>query len=508
MEAIYLCLPFFLALYLFTRHWLQKLKNLPPSPFLTFPIIGHLYLLKKPLHRTLADLSARYGPIVFLRLGSRQTLLVSSPSAAEECLSKNDVVFANRPQLLAGKYIGYNYTSMAWANYGDHWRNLRRISALEILSTSRIQMLSGIRSDEVRSLLLRLLENGTETVDMKTTFFEVTMNVMMRMIAGKRYYGGNVVEVEETAKFQEIIEDTFRLGDTTNIGDYLPVLRWLGVKGKEKGLRELQRKRDRFMQGLIEEHRTRMAKESYSSSSCRAGEKKKTMIEVLLSLQEKEAEYYTDEIIRGLMLALLGAGIDTTSATLEWAMSLLLNNPEVLKKAQMEMDNQLGPNHLIEESDLSQLPYLHCIIRETQRMYPAGPIVPHESSKECMVGGYHIPRGTMLLVNIWGIQNDPEVWKEPRKFLPERFEVGLEGEGHGLRLMPFGSGRRGCPGEGLAIRMVGLVLGSLIQCFDWKRVGEGKVDMSEGIGLTLPRAQPLLAKCRPRPALINLLSQI
>ncbi|CBI36288.3 unnamed protein product, partial [Vitis vinifera] len=419
MEAIYLCLPFFLALYLFTRHWLQKLKNLPPSPFLTFPIIGHLYLLKKPLHRTLADLSARYGPIVFLRLGSRQTLLVSSPSAAEECLSKNDVVFANRPQLLAGKYIGYNYTSMAWANYGDHWRNLRRISALEILSTSRIQMLSGIRSDEVRSLLLRLLENGTETV-------------------------------EETAKFQEIIEDTFRLGDTTNIGDYLPVLRWLGVKGKEKGLRELQRKRDRFMQGLIEEHRTRMAKE--------AGEKKKTMIEVLLSLQEKEAEYYTDEIIRGLMLALLGAGIDTTSATLEWAMSLLLNNPEVLKKAQMEMDNQLGPNHLIEESDLSQLPYLHCIIRETQRMYPAGPIVPHESSKECMVGGYHIPRGTMLL--------------------------------------------------GLAIRMVGLVLGSLIQCFDWKRVGEGKVDMSEGIGLTLPRAQPLLAKCRPRPALINLLSQI
>ena len=301
MEAIYLCLPFFFALYLFSRHWLQKLKNLPPSPFLTFPIIGHLYLLKKPLHRTLADLSARYGPIVFLRLGSRQTLLVSSPSAAEECLSKNDVVFANRPQLLAGKYIGYNYTSMAWANYGDHWRNLRRISTLEILSTSRIQMLSGIRSDEVRSLLLRLLENGAETVDMKTAFFEMTMNVMMRMIAGKRYYGGNVVEVEETAKFQEIIEDTFRLGDTTNIGDYLPVLRWLGVKGKEKGLRELQRKRDRFMQGLIEEHRTRMAKESYSSSSCRVGEKK-TMIEVLLSLQEKEAEYYTDEIIRGLML--------------------------------------------------------------------------------------------------------------------------------------------------------------------------------------------------------------
>ena len=155
-------------------------------------------------------------------------------------------------------------------------------------------MLSGIRSDEVRSLLLRLSENGKKAaaVDMKAAFFETTMNVMMRMIAGKRYYGGNEAGTE---KFQEIVKDTFRLGDTTYIGDYLPVLRWLGVKGKEKELRELQGKRDRFMQSLIEEHRTRMGKEPLI-------EKKKTMIEVLLSLQEKEAEYYTDEIIRGLML--------------------------------------------------------------------------------------------------------------------------------------------------------------------------------------------------------------
>ena len=213
--------------------------------------------------------------------------------------------------------------------------------------------------------------------------------------------------------------------------------------------------------------------------------------------------------IYNTLQALLGAGSDTTSTTIEWAMSLLLNNPKVLKKAQKEIDNHLGSsNHLIQELDLNQLPYLHCIIKETQRLYPAGPVVPHESSKECMVEGYHIPSGTLLLVNIWGIQNDPKVWKEPRKFLPERFEGGIEGEGDGLRLMPFGSGRRGCPGEGLAIRMVGLVLGSLIQCFDWEKVGEGMVDMSEGLGLTLPKAQPLLVKLKPRRALISLLSQI
>ena len=115
-----------------------------------------------------------------------------------------------------------------------------------------------------------------------------------------------MAEAEEMVKFREIIADTLRLGDTTNVGDYLPMLRWLGVKGMEKGLRELQRKRDRFMQSLIEEHRTRMAKEKESSSSCSNGDdgekKKKTMIEVMLSLQEKEPDYYTDQIIRGLML--------------------------------------------------------------------------------------------------------------------------------------------------------------------------------------------------------------
>ena len=167
-------------------------------------------------------------------------------------------------------------------------------------------MLSGIRADEVRLLVRWLLENENQTVNVKAMLFEITTNVMMRMIAGKRYYGGSMAEAEETVKFREIIADTLRLGDTTNVGDYLPMLRWLGVKGMEKGLRELQRKRDRFMQSLIEEHRTRMAKEKESSSSCSNGndeeKKKKTMIEVMLSLQEKEPDYYTDQIIRSLML--------------------------------------------------------------------------------------------------------------------------------------------------------------------------------------------------------------
>lgn len=190
-------------------------------------------------------------------------------------------------------------------------------------------------------------------------------------------------------------------------------------------------------------------------------------------------------------------------------MSFLLNHPEVLEKAQAEMDKVVGQDRLMEESDLTNLPYLHCIINETMRIKPVGPLlVPHESSKDCVVGGYRVPRGTMLLVNAWAIHNDPKNWEEPTKFKPERFE-GLEGTTKvGYKLMPFGSGRRSCPGEGLAMRMVGLTLGSLIQCFEWERIGKEMVDMSEGPGLTMPKAQPLQAKCRPRQPFVNLLSQI
>lgn len=186
-------------------------------------------------------------------------------------------------------------------------------------------------------------------------------------------------------------------------------------------------------------------------------------------------------------------------------MSLLLNHPEVLKKAQMEIDEVVGTDRLVKESDMANLPYLHCIMNETMRMFPAGPLlVPHESAKECKVGGFRVPSGTMLLVNLWAIHNDPKLWDEPSRFKPERFE-GLEGARDGFKMMPFGSGRRSCPGEGLAMRIVGLTLGTMVQCFEWEREGKELVELSEGLGLTMPKARPLLAKARPRQAIANLL---
>lgn len=202
---------------------------------------------------------------------------------------------------------------------------------------------------------------------------------------------------------------------------------------------------------------------------------------------------------------LLSAGTDTSAITLELAMSSLLNHPNVMKRARIELDNEIGQEKLIDELDISKLKYLQGIISETLRLYPAAPmLVPHMSSNDCTVEGYDIPRDTMLLVNAWALHREPKVLDDPKSFKPERFE-GDEGNTH--KLMSFGLGRRACPGEGLAHRTIGLTLASLIQCFEWKRVSEEEVDMAEGNGITLLKAVPLEAMCKSHPIVHKVLSE-
>ncbi|GLT69339.1 hypothetical protein SLA2020_414970 [Shorea laevis] len=469
-------------------------KHLPPSPP-SLPILGHLHLAKKPLHRTFHRLSQKYGQIFSLRFGSCLVVIVSSPSAVEECFTKNDVVLANRPGFLVGKHLGYNHTTVAASPYGDHWRNLRRISSLEIFSTNRLNMFLGIRRDEIKRLLIKLGRNSCKDfarVELKSMFSELTFNIIMRMVAGKRYYGyGEDVKDEEKARqFREIMREAFANGGASNPGEFVPMLRWIDHGGLEKRMMKLAKKTDVFLQGLVDEKK--------------GEEEGNTMIHHLLSLQKSQPDYYTDQIIKGLILVMLLAGTDTSAVTLEWAMSNLLNNPHVLKKARAELDNQIGKDNLMDEPDISKLRYLQSIISETLRLYPAAPLlVPHMSSDDCIVGGYDVPRNTMLLVNAWAIHRDPKVWDDSTSFKPERFECD-KADAH--KLMPFGLGRRACPGAGLAQRTVGLALGSLIQCFEWERIGEEEVDMDEGNGITMPKAVALEAMCKARPIMNKVLS--
>ncbi|PKI71269.1 hypothetical protein CRG98_008269 [Punica granatum] len=310
---------------------------------------------------------------------------------------------------------------------------------------------------------------------------------MMRMIAGKRYYGDDVTNVEEAMRFRELVRDLSEAAIATYPGDFVPLLRWIDYKGYKKNAIRLGEKLDKFLQGLVDEGRRKKSTQENTN----------TMIDHLLSLQESEPEYYTDQIIKGLMLIFLAAGTDTSSITLEWALANLINSPSVLEKAKVEIDSEIGQDRLIDEADLPKLRYLQNVMSETYRLYPATPtLFPHMSSEACDIGGFHIPRNTMVLVNAWAIHRDPELWHEPTSFMPERFE-SLGGEGQ-KPLLSFGMGRRACLGAPLAHRLVGLTLGSLIQCFNWKRMSEVKVDMLEGQGITMPKAEPLEALCRAR----------
>ncbi|XP_073121567.1 cytochrome P450 81Q32-like [Henckelia pumila] len=481
----------FLFVYLVYKSLAPPSYRLPPSPAVSLPIIGHLHLLKQPLHRHLRHLSRiSGGPIFSLKLGVRRAVVVSSSELVEECFTRNDIIFANRPPALVDRYVGYNQTTLIGAPYGDHWRSLRRVGAQELLSAARINEFQQIRADEIRQLLSgleRASRHGFSRVTLRPRISELTFNVMIRMIAGKRYF---TQEKEgEKGRFLEIINQVFEIAQASNPQDFLPFLQWIDYGGFKKKIIPLSKQLDGFFQILVDEHRR---------------EKRNTMIGHLLS--HPDPDFYSDQTIKGLIMSMLLAGTDTSAATIEWAMALLVNHPHVLEKARKELDSHVGLHRLINEEDLSNLPYLRNIISETFRLFPVAPLLlPHQPSKDCVVGGYDIPRGTMLFVNAWAIHRDSNVWDEPNVFDPDRFEGKSQVETH--KLMPFGMGRRACPGSGLGQRIVGLALGSLIQCFDWERTTVEEVEMDEGIGLTMPKLVPLEVMCRSREAMYEVIQQ-
>ncbi|ESQ46248.1 hypothetical protein EUTSA_v10000576mg [Eutrema salsugineum] len=444
--------------------------NLPPSPARPLPLIGHLHLLKQPLHRTFLSFSQSLdsAPIFSLRLGNRLAVVVSSYSIAEECFTENDIVLANRPESIVGKYIEYNFTTVTSAPYGDHWRNLRRLSTLEIFSSHKLNGFLSVRKDEIRHLLLRLSKNsqhGFAKVEMRSLFMDLTINNILRMMAGKRFYG------DGTEQVRQLIDEVVSYAGAGNATDYIPILRW--ITSFEKRVQELSR----------------------------VGSNEATlMMDHLLSLQEIQPNYYTDITLKGIIVVMILAGTETLIGTLEWAMLNLLNHPEVLTKARTEIDTKIGFDRLIDEQDIKNLPYLQGIVLETLRLHPVAPtLVPHMTSDDCILAGYDVLCGSMLLVNVWAMHRDPYIWEDPEMFKPERFENEKENQ----KVLSFGIGRRSCPGVGLTHRLVSLALGSMVQCFKWERIGEEYIDTREAP--MMRPATPLQAMCKTRPIVHKIL---
>nr|UUY85544.1 camptothecin hydroxylase [Camptotheca acuminata] len=401
----------------------------------------------------------------------------------------------------------YNYSSIASAPYGHYWRSLRRLAIVEFFSLNSLQKSSNIREEEIHNLLCHLFKfskSGTQKIQLKYWFSLLTFNIITRLVAGKRCVRDAVAGTDLGKQILEELKGKFVSIMPLNMCDFFPILRWFGYKGLEKILIRLQKERDEFLQGLIDEvRRKRTCSANINIATNRA---KTTLIETLLSLQESEPDFFYDTVIKSIISGMFFAGSETSAITLEWAISLLLNNPEVLGRLRAEIDDHVGHGRLLDDSDIVKLPYLRCIINETLRLYPPTPLLlPHCSSEDYTVGGYEIPQGTILWVNAWAMHRDPKLWEEPTKFKPERFE-GVEGR-EGYKFIPFGVGRRACPGARMGIRTVSLALGALAQCFEWEKVGEDKMKMSQG-RLTVTKAESLEAVCIPRHSAMTLLSQL
>jgi len=484
-------------IFFITKKFLWSLNSkLPPSPT-PLPIIGHLHLIKKyPLPQALRHLSSNYGPVLFLKFGCRNVLTLSSPDSIEECFTNHDVTLANRPKTITSDHFSYGYKNFGFAPYGDLWRTLRRLSTLEVFSSASLQKNSSIRNEEVSNLCLIIfrLSRDSRIVDLKYQFTLLTAHIMLRLVSGKR--GVKKSDPESEKRFLDDFKLRFFSSMSMNVCDYFPVLRWIGYKGLEKRVIDMQRMRDEYLQRLIDDIRMKNIDSSGS------------VVEKFLKLQESEPEFYADDVIKGIIVLMFNGGTDTSPVAMEWAVSLLLNHPDKLEKLREEIKSNVKHKGLIQDSDLSSLPYLRCVIYETLRLYPAAPLLlPHCSSKRFNLGNYEIPENIMLLVNAWAVHRDGELWEEANVFKPERFE-GFVGDRDGFRFLPFGVGRRACPAAGLGMRVVSLAVGALVQCFEWEKVEAGDIDMRPVFGVAMAKAEPLVALPKPWSEMVPILSQL
>ncbi|XP_044454160.1 cytochrome P450 81Q32 [Triticum aestivum] len=516
VAAITFLTVFLLHSFLVTKK--RPRRRLPPGRALALPFLGHLPFLKQPLHATLTRLAARHGPVFSLRLGSRPAVVVASAELARECFSSElDATLANRPRFPSLKEVSFDYRALTVASYGAHWRAARRVAVVHLLSARRVDLMSdAVVARELRALVRRLARvaaGGAARVELKRRLFDLSHSVLMEAIARSRntYSDDGADMSREAREMKDIVDAIVPLVGVANLWDYLPVLRWLDWRGVRRRLADATSRRNAFIYKLIDGERQKRLNAAADAADKQQEEQEQSMIGVMLSLQKSEPELYTDTFIAALVANLLGAGTETTSTTTEWAMALLLNHPAALKKAQEEIDTHLSlsgePSRLLDKKDLPHLPYLHCIISETLRLCPAAPLLlPHEAAADCKLHGYDVAAGTIVLVNAYAIHRDPAAWgPAPGEFRPERFE---HGSAEGKFMIPFGMGRRKCPGESLAMRTMGLVLGTLIQYFDWTRVGDEEVDMAASSGTVMFKAVPLEALCTLRAGMDTLLQKL
>ncbi|KAF6176806.1 hypothetical protein GIB67_025939 [Kingdonia uniflora] len=454
-------------------------------------------------HKTLAVMVPTYGPLIHLRLGSVHVNVAASASVAAQFLKTHDANFSSRPKFSGAENGAYNYEDMVFAPYGPKWKLLRKICSVHLFSNKALDDFRHVRQEEVAVLTRALTRSGSDPVNLAQLLNVCTTNALARAILGKRVFGnGDGSACQESDDFKNMVLEMMELGGEFNIGDFIPSLQWLDLQGITNRTKNLQKRFDNFLSKILEDHKI-------SGSD---GGRHMDFISLLIRMKDDvnaEGVKLTDTNIKALLLNLFSAGTDTSSSTVEWAIAELMRNPTLLAKAQHELDTVVGKDRLVTESDLGQLPFLQAIIKETFRLHPSTPLsLPRTASESCEINGYFIPKDSTLLVNVYAISRDPNVWFEPLEFKPERFLPGsdkanIDIKGNDFEVIPFGAGRRICAGMSLGLRMVTFTTASLVHAFDWVLPEDQMVDklnMDEAYGLTLQRAVPLVVHPRPRLA--------
>ncbi|XP_051223894.1 cytochrome P450 736A117 [Lolium perenne] len=478
-------------------------RQLPPSPR-GMPLLGHLHLLGSLPHRALRSLAAAHGPVLLLRLGRVPAVLVSSAVAAEEVMRTRDLAFASRPPSAMAERLLYG-RDVAFAPYGEYWRQARRVCVVHLLSPLRILSFRRVREEEAAALVDRVRDAGAggAVVDLCEPLLVYANTVVSRAAFGDKSARGLYVDGDKGRVLRKVFTDFEELLGTAPLGELLPGLGWVdAVKGTEGKIRRTFEALDGVLEKVIDDHRHRR------QAGRQKGEDSDDhwdFVDVLLDVNETDNEVgiRLDTIeIKAIILDMFAAGTDTTSTAMEWAIAELIAHPNSMRKLQDEIRAVIGvaDQHVVTEDHLDKLLYLKAVVKETLRLHPPIPLlVPREPPNDAEILGYHVPARTRVVINAWAIGRDPATWDRAEEFVPERFlDSAVDYRGQDFELIPFGAGRRGCPGVGFAVPTVEMALASLLYNFDLAPAAGTSLDLREvnGLSVRLKSGLPLVAKPR------------
>ncbi|XP_042039925.1 cytochrome P450 71A8-like [Salvia splendens] len=466
--------------------WLSKStksKNSPPSPP-RLPILGHLHRLSLLPHHDLQSMARNHGPVMLIHFGSVPTLIASSAAAAAEIMKTHDLAFADRPDSSLFRRLLYDNKDVSVSPYGEYWRQLKSICVVQLLSNKRVQSFHSVRAEETE-ILIGKIGGKAECVDLSRMFTQLTNDVVCRSAIGRKYGDGGDGE-----RFLSILREFLEVLSTISIGDFVPSLSWIGrFNGLDKRVDRVANEIDEFLESVIRERLDNPAERVV------AGE---NFLDILLDIYRNNSGGVSidRDSIKAIILDVFAAGTDTTATVLEWAMSELLRRPVILKRLQTEVREVAEDSHNITENDIERMHFLKAVMKETLRLHTPIPLlVPRVAREDVKIMGYDVAKGTMVMTNAWAIGRDPSSWDEPESFNPDRFlNSSVDYKGVDFELIPFGAGRRGCPGTAFAMATNEFVLANLVHRFDWKLPNNcGELDMSERPGVAIRRRVPLVA---------------